>query len=274
MSDPDIIIVGAGIFGATIARALVAASHLVHVYDDSRPMSGSAPSGCLMKPSWFAGLGKDVHEPALAMLDELYGLKDLYFRVHPGLKRERVHWVPRERILSRHGFKLFAEQIVTVSEYGVEANTVFRPAKKAVIVAAGVWCTELLENTGVLPKQGVSFRWDNSQLGHNLIKPWAPYKQVVAFNETPSTVWGGDGTAILEKNWWEARLGQCEARVRMATGFGSPSHHVVGLRPYVKGVKPCLLEQRAPKLWLATGGAKNGTVAAGWCAHRLREELA
>ena len=34
-------------------------------------------------------------------------------------------------------------------------------------------------------------------------------------------------------------------------------------------LKPCLLEEIRPGLWVASGGAKNGMLAAGWAAHEI-----
>jgi hypothetical protein len=38
-------------------------------------------------------------------------------------------------------------------------------------------------------------------------------------------------------------------------------------------MKPCYLAEVRPQLWVATGGAKNGTLAAAWCAHELVQKL-
>jgi glycine/D-amino acid oxidase-like deaminating enzyme len=48
---------------------------------------------------------------------------------------------------------------------------------------------------------------------------------------------------------------------------------LTGLRPYVPGAKPCVLAEPHPGLWVVTGGAKNGTAAAGWAARKLSEAL-
>jgi hypothetical protein len=46
----------------------------------------------------------------------------------------------------------------------------------------------------------------------------------------------------------------------------------VGARPYVVGNKVGYFEQARPRLWVSTGGAKNGTVLAAWQAYRFLKE--
>ena len=265
----DAAVVGGGLFGATIARALCAEGWQVALFDDRRPLSGSRPSGSLMKPGWFAGLGKDVYEPSLALLDRLYGVRDLEFRIRPSGLRQKVHWVPTSLILDHESapYMLVEETVTSVGEGFVEFG--LPPTYMAfplVVVAAGAWCNQLLQ-VQVEGKQGVSFRWPG-RVEENTIQGWAPYKQAVWFQESEGSCWAGDGSAILPANWTTGRMEDSRKRMARLTTMRC-EEAVEGIRPYVKGHKPCLLQQRAPCLWLATGGAKNGLVAAGWAASEI-----
>lgn len=273
----DAIVIGAGLFGATIARALMAEGRRVVVIDDDRPLSGSKPSGCLMKPSWFSGLGKDVYTPALELIDRIYGIRDLKFRAGIGVasKEVTVHWAPAN---SQNGLDILRAKVTKVLPGRVcflreidDGPLIGEVSAPLVVVAAGVWCRELMEVDDLTGKQGASFTWSREPGSfENFIRPWAPYKQVVAF-QVASKVWVGDGTAIKPENWTQERFDKSLRRCSDAAERGGRLWEAsVGIRPFSK-VKPCLLEERAPGLWLATGGAKNGTVAAGWAAHKIVE---
>lgn len=269
----DAVIVGAGLFGNTIARALEAEGRKVVVLDDGRPYAASRPSGCLMKPSWFSGLGKAVYEPSLALLERVYGIRDIKFQLPLG-PTTTVHWVdhrqPSSTLVTATATAVHpgrVEWAAATLDGDAEVGTIEAPL---VVVAAGIWCTKLLE-CDLKGKQGASFEWVG-EIPENRIKPWAPYKQVVAFNiPDQDRIWCGDGSAIKPENWTQERFTQsadrCAAFVGKSRNLGTAS---VGIRPFAK-VKPCLLEEREPGLWLATGGAKNGTIAAGWAAHRILE---
>lgn len=275
----NVIVVGAGLFGATIARALQREGHHVTVYDDSRPMGGSAPSGCLMKPGWFAGLGKPVTVPALDMLEDLYGVQDLQFRVWPGAVPCKVHWIPTGQILNLEDLRVVRKTVLNVGTgsilvRGDDLREEVHEAER-IVVAAGWWCKQLVAGLDKLVgKQGVSFRWREDEI-KNIIKPWAPYKQSVIFEEEPGWAWGGDGSALKPENWDNERTAQCLNRVAKAHGQGIVvGTQAMGIRPFMKGEKPCLLREVKPGTWVATGGAKNGTVAAGWAAHQLVRRFA
>lgn len=271
---PDAIVVGAGLFGSTIARALMDAGMRVEVVDDARPLSGSRPSACLMKPSWFSGLGKDVHEPSLTLLDHLYGLQELVFEVWPIRKRQTVFRVDPLKVLDWGSLVWHRATAVEVGPSHVGLDNGDRLEARRIIVAAGYWCGQLLQGVHIQGKQGISYS-ARGTLERNIIKPWAPYKQSVSFQSDPGWIWVGDGTAIKPKNWTDEReektLNRCADLVGQARDDLLPAR---GIRPYVPKVKPCLLERRPDGIWLATGGAKNGMVAAGWAASEiLRAEL-
>ena len=272
----DALIVGGGLFGGTIAHALHAQGRKVVVFDDQRPNGGTAPSGGLMKPGWFAGLGKDVHEPALALLDRLFGVETVEFDIYAAslkIKREKVFRLrPKKVTKLPEGMLKIKRTVVSVRQGAVDTGDEEVYEAPLVIVAAGVWCRELMRDVEVKALKGVSFQF-NGELPVGIIKPWAPYKQIVAHQMVPGLIWGGDGSAILEGNWTAERIEQCKKRVRSIMPEGSRMlGAVTGLRPKCPGHKPCLFEEKEPGLFVATGGAKNGSVAAGWVAHRILEE--
>ena len=117
--------------------------------------------------------------------------------------------------------------------------------------------------------------WYGEHVEHPFIRPWAPYRQIVAFNRGDG-LWVGDGTAVKPETFTAERLQKSMVRCAGAVGLPGLEKNgpeiVIGHRPYVPKVKPCYLKiQRG--LIVATGGAKNGTLAAGWAAHKVGEAL-
>lgn len=275
----DIAIIGGGLFGSIAAAALRRDGHDVVVIDAGKEGAGSKPAACLMKPSWFSSMGKEKFEPALQLLDDLYGVKELSFRVM-GPVKAKVHWCDPAQILAG---EVLRDEVVSIQSidhgFTLVLGSGFLQARK-VIVAAGVWSNTLLHCPTLVGRAGVAFRWQDLQLSEGFIDPWAPYRQIVGFDITDSEVWVGDGSAIKPENWTADRekisFNRCASKIdRVGQGdlkMGR-AKALYGIRPYVPDSKPCLLEERLPGLWINTGGAKNGTIAAGWAASVLREAL-
>lgn len=269
----DAIIIGGGLFGQIIAKALQRQGRDVLVLDCNKPDAGSRPAACLMKPSWFSSLGKEVYDPALKILDELYGLCDLQFVTRPKLARVTVHWIPPSEILCGRTWNAKA---VRVDSGVVVLDTGETVAARLIVVAAGIWVERLLPQYRQVGQKGVAFLWSGAHVFKPFIRPWAPYRQLVAFNRGDG-LWASDGTAIKAENWTQERLETSRQRVSKSvsnyTANRWPSDIMTGIRPYDKGHRPCLLEEVEGMrgVWVASGGAKNGTLAAGYCAHVIRE---
>lgn len=267
----DVVIVGGGLFGEIIAKALRQKGRECLIIDRDEKEAGSRPAACLMKPSWYSGLGKDVHVPALTLLDELYGIREVEFKV--AMTKTIVNWIPPALILGQEA-RIHGDVVdlkVGVVFYKTPGGTMPMQAN-LIIVAAGIWTQQLVPSVVQTAQKGIAFLDPTNPIDQPFIKPWAPYKQIVAFNRGDG-LWVNDGTAILEKNWTEERETQCARRCQDAVGGLSlrNTRSLVGIRPYAKGHKPCLLEEIEPGLWVVSGGAKNGTLAAGWCGHIIGE---
>lgn len=271
LSVYDVAVVGAGLFGSIIAKALRGLGKSVVVFDARYPEAGSKPAACLMKPGWFSALGKAVYDPALATLERLYGLQELQFRVSTGVK-VKVFWVSPAKILSEP-HEVGPVRLLRRGKHWVfGADDQFEA--RMVVVAAGIWTSLLVPEVQQKGQAGVAFLWPQETIEQPFVKVWAPYKQIVGFNRGDG-LWISDGTAILRRNWTGAREEQCLNRCVRAVGQDldhSPPVRLFGIRPY-HAMKPCYLAEVRPQLWVATGGAKNGTLAAAWCAHELVRKL-
>jgi len=278
--NADTIVVGAGLFGQTIASELRRRGQVVRVLDDARPESGSAPSASLMKPSWLNAVSTKDQDISYETLDRLFHVHELRFKVGP-VKLDAVRWCNPDKI--RTAGPVLRGRVLSVSERRVMAivdKLHVDISARHVVVAAGSWTHMLVPGCPpVQAKMGAACFWPGASIPVNLISLWAPYRQLVAFNMNGG-VWAGDGTAVKPETWNPIREVESVRRCAKATGleFGSEEDLtvLVGRRPYLdkrhlKG-QPCYLAEHEG-VWVATGGAKNGTIAAGWVAAQLGERL-
>lgn len=266
----DFVIVGGGIFGKTIAASLRKAGAKGKIVDSGHPKAGSRPSACLMKPSWFASLGKHAFEPAIAELDSIYELKELKFQVGK-LFNVKVFWINPQEIMAVPATQ---GKVIKILDGGVRLKTGEELKARHVIVAAGVWSGNLMP-VDIQAKAGWGFYFPG-QIKTPFIKPWAPYRQISAFNIDNNNIWVGDTTALKPESATDARREQSADRCSNAIGrLNGEARAIMGYRPYCNPVNsgdPCYLN-KIGNVWIATGGGKNGTLAAGWCAYKLRQAL-
>lgn len=267
----DVAVVGAGLFGSIIAAALRGQDRNVGIIDDAQPLAGSGPAACLMKPSWFSSMGKERFAPSLLLLDELYGVSDIRFKVSVG--HATVHWCDPAKVLAGADITARVSKIRSIADGFLLSTPNHDIEAKQVVVAAGIWTPELVPVEGGFGGQaGMAFLWPEEATAAPYVDVWAPYKQLVVFNRGDG-LWAGDGTAIKSDNWTDARAEAVEARcVKAAGNPKSEMKRLFGIRPYTK-TAPCYLKEAKPGLWVATGGAKNGTIAAGWCAYEISRRM-
>lgn len=257
-----ILIVGSGLFGSVARDLLTARGIPCKVIDDGRPMSGSYPAGCLTKPSWLDALGK-AREPALGLLDQLYGIQKLPLRLGPARLDSIMH-VPPAAILRAPDVRARVTGILP------EAGVVHLDSGEtlvghSILVAAGVWCRELLPlhfgSARLEGLQGVSLRFRET-LPEARLKLWAPFKQSVAFNIEPGVAWFGDGTSLRPESWTPEHDERAQTH---AADLGLDPSNLIevrhGLRPYVRG-HTGWFQRAGRRCWVSTGGAKNGVVLA------------
>jgi glycine/D-amino acid oxidase-like deaminating enzyme len=286
----DTVVVGGGLFGKVISRALASQGQQVQCIDNHNGVRGSDPAACLMKPSWLTKLGPDL-KPALELLDELYGVTDIDFQFGP--VTTKVHWVDPAFILYPSLDPAYHSQGMVEGYEQVDGRWEVRWRDQDewdeqvstctnIVIAAGIWSSTLVPQLRgrIDGRWGVAIRVPDCQIGQPFIAPWAPFKQLVGFNISPTEVWCGDGSAWKDCPTDE-RQETSVAREMKALGLNpaDDAHRrgikpLIGVRPYVKGLKdPCLLEEVNANVWVATGGAKNGTASAAWAANRLIERL-
>ena len=274
----DVIVVGAGIMGATIAEALrVVQGRDVIIIDREDPFAGSTCSGGLIKPSKFTGLGDDQMDPVLDLLGALWGgLKEQTFTIRPsgGLFKANIWRLNMRKVFDLPYVYGKVTQVLK-DEPAVILNDDNIMRCEMLVIAAGMGCAELLPDVfppGVLTaKQGASFLFRGSVKGDPFVKAWAPYKQITVHDFDDETIWASDGSALKPDNWTDDRTESCIQRCMEAMGTDErPAHIAVGHRPFHKSkAKPCYLEEVADDVWVATGAGKFGSISAGWAANQL-----
>ena len=248
----DFIVIGGGIMGATIGLALRKQGRKGLIIDDGRKMAGTRPSGGHLKPSWFSGMKKEDYEPAMELLNNVWGLDESEFKIRPSGLTTTVYRVDTDQVVSIKKTIGKVTGLDSLDKYPIVRVGEERYRCRWLVIA------------------GVSFSFTGTV--EPFIKLWAPYKQIVAHQQSKDRIWVGDGTAILSKNWTKEREIQCRKRCAKPLGVGNKLKKITtGLRPYVKKTdgQPCLLKRPYPQVWIATGASKLGTLAAGWAARRI-----
>lgn len=272
----NIIVVGAGLFGSIAATYARARGHTVTVVSEERKYSASKASGCVLAPSWLNSLDKADIADAMAVLEDLYRVLHLEFHTNV-LARFKARRVDPDAVLVKPDVvgqvTSVADGVVKYLDQDGKPGTL----RGTVLVAAGIWSQELI--TQMPPIKGLygcSLRIPG-QLAMPRISVYAPYRQAVGFNLNKREVWFGDGTALIAKTWdADERNRVAKTLSRAIDMMDTPivrSKVNIGARPYVEGHKAGYLEQLSPKLWVSTGGAKNGTVLAALQALRFEEAL-
>ena len=286
MAKHDVLIIGGGLYGQVIAKELTRRGRTVTIFDCKKTHTATPASGMLTKTGWFKGLGSDVYDPGLKVLRDNFTVHTLGFdillpKLHTRTKEVDVLLVePSEFDFPVQ--RIEADSLQSMARQGRVIDTEGRKHEaKTVIVAAGIWCNELFER-GQIPyvegRKGISFFWDVKESFQlkGFIELWAPYKHLVGFKYSPTKVWIGDGTALMPQSWTSERELQCLDRCHAPVKGKLPktkAHAVVGIRPYVRGHKLGVTKEVMNNIWVSTGGAKNGTVGAGYAAHVIAESI-
>lgn len=266
----NVLIVGGGLFGCIAAKLAREAGHTVTIFDANEPLAASKASGCLLKPSWLTSIPAEGVERGYEVLRNLYGLTDMVL-AGPLIVNFKVQHVSPEAILAEERVPL---RVTEVGDGFLRTEDGKRHTG-TVLVAAGVWSDRLVDMPKIRWLYGASMRFKGTV--EPKINVYAPYRQAISFNLRKGVVWFGDGTSLVEKTWLKEEPQRIQAsKDRAAKCFGldsKPMQVSVGARPFVEGRKGGYFEKLAPRLFVSTGGAKNGTLLAAWQAAQFVDSL-
>lgn len=270
MSRIDLAVIGGGLFGQIVAAHARRQGASVVVIDENRDGAGSFAAGCVMRPSWMTRMSRQQIDAAFSLLDELYGLRQIQFIVKPLGKTIDCYRVEPSVVLSA---PTLTQRVINVTsiEGTVEMFGATLEAR-SVVVAAGIWTRELCP---WVPELSGKWGWSHRSVPvrQPIIVPWAPYRQIVAFNMDDGRSWIGDGSALLHKSVNDDNEKKSRDRcLNVVRAQRYETLTTLGARPYCDtGGEPCHVSRRG-RVWAVTGGAKNGTAAAAWAARRVVEE--
>jgi glycine/D-amino acid oxidase-like deaminating enzyme len=263
----NIAIIGAGVTGSVIARVLERAGHKVAVIDDARPNRATPASAGIIHPKWIDAFKKVEVTEGLMLLDTLYGLQQVWFGAECANQLSPAQYLwPEDRIIHRKVARLNGAYVILEDDRVMKADYA--------IICTGCWANELAGDKihPIRATAGTAFLYDGMRIEKPVLRTWAPYKQLMAFNRDRSTIWAGDGTSILPKNYTFQREQASFERIKAAVGF-TPTRRVTGWRPMVVGQKSGVCEKIDSATWVVTGGSKNGTIFAAIAALRLLKEI-
>jgi glycine/D-amino acid oxidase-like deaminating enzyme len=257
---PRLLIVGGGLFGSQAAAYARRRGIEAIVFDAGLPGAASPAAAGLFKEAWAGKKFQEHFQRALAVLDQLYGIRHVQL-THDDGSNESFLFVPPTAILESNPVRL---QVTAVGDGWLEAAG--ERHEGWVYIAAGIWCEQFYSGLNITGKAGASFVFASERAGR--IHAIARGRQAIAFVRDPGETFCSDGTAVSEYMPEHDR----ETLARAAE-FGlteAPIKRHWGRRPYTPG-GPLFLKIGA-RTWIATGGRKMGTILGASLARRLVEE--
>lgn len=283
-SNPDVIIVGSGLFGSMTAKYLRKKGLEVMIIDNVNPMAASKCSFGVWKEGWINKTIKEEVEISMPILKKYYEIVEKPFFNMDKNVEEMMSYLDCLQIL-------YERQVFNYNVADVKNNKVlitgnntdgggWLEANKAVIVCAGVWTPELLKSyKKSLPKidrlWGATLEF-NQKIDISRFGQWAPYKQNVLLKMSEKKFVFGDGATVKNPKENDERVSFASNRLL------THAHDVIGslnpdnikrvnegYRPYLtKGSKGFVMKHDK-NLFSATGGAKNSTILCGFIAKQI-----
>jgi Pyridine nucleotide-disulphide oxidoreductase len=281
-----ILVVGAGLFGSVATQLLREHGHEVTVVDEGLPNTASRAAGCVLAPSWSSSLAPGRWEEAMGILRNLYAVREVRFQTNFKLPFTAFHIDPGQILVEYlQGTYINTTAVGDHWEAHVMAGeNRISMAVDAVYIATGA----AQFKDSLFWQYKTKVLWGASLKAEALWNPhvresvtlYAPYKQAVCV-KLKNQYWFGDGTALSQKTFSKemlARIQTLKERATTMTGLdlgkdGSAAEIVWGGRPVVEGHPEGILLRDGERTWIATGGGKNGTLAAALTATRFVEQL-
>jgi len=291
MNKPDVIIIGAGLFGSMTAKYLKKKGMSVSIIDDVHPMAASKCSMGVWKSGWINKVIQEEAEQGMPLLDEVCGgIQELEFMNMDKWEVETFEHVDCSLIINE---KFIKGKVFGITDNGVNFTDLYGEkrtmwANKAVVVCAGSWTGHILKESGYkdnLPAVdrywGANFVVDMS-VDVSRVQTWAPYKQNVLLKLSDSQFIFGDGATVKNPKDDDDRVDKVSRRLEQhlneIAGITVPKQKIVeirqGYRPYLnKNGSGRFVNRHDDRLLSATGGAKNSTILCGHIALELYKSI-
>jgi len=291
MRKCDVIVIGRGLFGSMIYNLLNESGLDVVIIDSNEPMSASKCSFGVWKEGWINDVIKKEANSGMGILDRFAeGIKDIQLY---NIKKDRLEdfkKVDCSKILVKDEYEwgriVSIKNKVVRYHVNTDGEIVEIAARRAIIVAAGAWTTDVLKLAGIkenLPK--IDRVWGATldlklQLEENRILEWAPYRQSVLVRMNGHFCFG-DGATVKNPKISDVRVENASNRLlnhlNDIVGVNVSPDRIIdvneGYRPYLKKGTTSLVNNHNDWLISATGGAKNSTILCGYVARTVLDML-
>jgi glycine/D-amino acid oxidase-like deaminating enzyme len=317
----DIVVIGSGLIGSMVTKYLREVRGMeVVIIDQKNTMAASKCSFGVWKEGWVNEVIQKEYKDGLELLDTFSGgIKEEEFIIKPKPYKNRsmVDTYEVKLEMKAETFKrvdcslLLNEESINATVLSIDQNrvTILHAGKeqrkevivaKHIVVAAGVWTTDILTENGLmnnlpyLDRQwGAVFHLKGNgdvNLPASQMQEWAPYKQSVFVNLGNNRGVFGDGATIKNPKPNDDKVRFASDRIVLhmndllkrnikdgketysQTKFtGSITEILEGYRPYLNKQKSHtgrFVNRHSDYVISATGGAKNSTIL---CGHMAKE---
>lgn len=244
-------------------------------FDCAEPTAATKASAGVIHPRWLAGFGpllpSELISRAVEVLDELYPV--IRWQLDA---RTTAYRVAAAHVLTHPDVSVIPRRVTAVDvERGAVCTDDGEEHRGVVLVSTGAALDQLAWGAGpVYPRVGGAVRYA-TELPYSVLVPYAPYKQLMVFNEVPGTVYAADGVAVTPRTW-TARgtyLSMLDRRARAVVGTAAPLvDYAHGWRPYRKDGP--VFRRLGARGWAAGAGYKSSTALSGvwaqWLVHDLQ----
>ena len=282
----DVIIVGGGLFGSMTALHLQKKGMDVLVIDSAHPMAASKCSFGVWKDGWVNEVIRAEVDYGMPLLERYTEVKDVeFFNTKKGVveifRKADCSTLLNAAVPRKEG------EVTALGKRFVSVNGEVIQAKRAVVVAAGVWTPQVLSLcAGIDHLPSVDMIWGATldvriKLEENRIQEWAPYRQSVMVQEEGYFRFGDGATVKNPKGVADPRLDKASTRliqhlndiVGVTVNPDKITAVHEGYRPYMKKGTPSLVNKHFDWLFSATGGAKNSTILCGYVAREIHSHI-
>lgn len=283
MDNPPMInVVGAGIAGSLVARALRQDGHPVRVFDDGDPHSASRASSNLYIDHWLKKFGSGEARVGIKVLESLFPPEAIDQPFSRGLA-----YAAKVRHIAQHHLLVQPDVIAQIGavrqfpqeELGVrsEAGTIW---PGPVVLCVGYRAPEFFPQMKLSVKVGHCLHLRGRlRPNQSSITLASPYVHSKLYQLDDDTIYFADSVSVSEeaysrRNKELLRRTMDRAKKLLGQDDLDVKQILVGYRPIVEGFEFGHLWRPMPGVWSLNGGGKNGMVAYASLLPELRLEVA
>jgi glycine/D-amino acid oxidase-like deaminating enzyme len=284
----QVVIIGAGLVGSLTAKVLREAGYDSLILDMEHPYAASKCSFGIWKDGWVNDAIRKEYEAGMSTLEKYAGEREVLELFN--MKKEKIdefYYINPAKVLNE---EFLPAEVLSVEnnkvKFVMEGQKYMAKATVAVVVCAGAFTQELLENSGYKNAPQMDKLWGatmdvDMEIEESRIMEWAPYKQCILYKTNGKKFVFGDGATVKNPQENDPRVKKASARLQehldMVTQIKVPNEKIrsvkQGYRPYLKKGTPKFINKHDKRLFSATGGAKNTTILCGFMAQEVLKQI-